>query len=450
MPSAVFADLGRPAGPGVRPASHTSLGPQRGGGADDRADVERALHVVEHQRRGAPRCAVATRGGGASCPVPSSCFTRAHLEQAVARAATRAASTAHPASLEPALERVGAEVLVHDEHGGARREPGAPSHVVQQVVQRGLADADRRVGPEEVDGQVRRARRPARRRRTLASPRASALARHRSRARRLTSTAHTVAAGRTRRQACRRSGRSRSRGRRRCPAAGGAGASSSRYFVAGVDARRRRTRRGRSAAWKERSGRSRRTVRRSGRRGGLRVEVVARGVLPSRSNLPPSGRPIALTAMAAPYEIRLIGDPVLRQRATEVTDVDGKLVQLAEDMLTTMYEAPGLGLAAPQVGVQKRLFVYDIGEGPQVVINPEIAGVPRRVGLRRGLPVDPGPVLRAHPPEGGPPRGLRPRGQRAVDRGRRAPGPVLPARARPPRRRALHRAPRTTTTARRP
>ncbi len=76
--------------------------------------------------------------------------------------------------------------------------------------------------------------------------------------------------------------------------------------------------------------------------------------------------------MSAPYEIRLIGDPVLRQRAAEVTDVDGKLAKLAEDMLTTMYEAPGLGLAAPQVGVQKRLFVYDIGEGPQVVVNPEI------------------------------------------------------------------------------
>ena len=76
--------------------------------------------------------------------------------------------------------------------------------------------------------------------------------------------------------------------------------------------------------------------------------------------------------MAAPYEIRLIGDPVLRERATEITDVDGKLVRLAEDMLTTMYEAPGLGLAAPQVGVQKRLFVYDIGEGPQVVVNPVV------------------------------------------------------------------------------
>jgi peptide deformylase len=76
--------------------------------------------------------------------------------------------------------------------------------------------------------------------------------------------------------------------------------------------------------------------------------------------------------MSAPYEIRLIGDPVLRQRAAEVTDVDGRLAKLAEDMVQTMYEAPGLGLAAPQVGVQKRLFVYDVGDGPQAIINPEI------------------------------------------------------------------------------
>jgi peptide deformylase len=76
--------------------------------------------------------------------------------------------------------------------------------------------------------------------------------------------------------------------------------------------------------------------------------------------------------MSAPYEIRLIGDPVLRPRAAEVTDVDGRLAKLAEDMIETMYEAPGLGLAAPQVGVQKRMFVYDIGEGPQTIVNPEI------------------------------------------------------------------------------
>lgn len=78
--------------------------------------------------------------------------------------------------------------------------------------------------------------------------------------------------------------------------------------------------------------------------------------------------------MSVPYAIRIVGDPVLRQRADEVTDIDGRLAKLAEDMLATMYEAPGLGLAAPQVGVQKRMFVYDLGddEGPKVLINPEI------------------------------------------------------------------------------
>lgn len=74
----------------------------------------------------------------------------------------------------------------------------------------------------------------------------------------------------------------------------------------------------------------------------------------------------------APYEIRVFGDPVLRQVAKEITNVDGALVKLVDDMLVTMYEAPGLGLAAPQVGVQKRLFVYDLGDGPQALVNPVI------------------------------------------------------------------------------
>ncbi|HEY2999897.1 MAG TPA: peptide deformylase [Acidimicrobiales bacterium] len=74
----------------------------------------------------------------------------------------------------------------------------------------------------------------------------------------------------------------------------------------------------------------------------------------------------------APYAIRMVGDPVLRQRAAEVTTIDGRLAKLADDMIVTMYEAPGVGLAAPQVGVEKRLFVYDIGEGPRTLINPAI------------------------------------------------------------------------------
>jgi len=80
--------------------------------------------------------------------------------------------------------------------------------------------------------------------------------------------------------------------------------------------------------------------------------------------------------MSAPFNIRVVGDPVLRTAAAEVTDIDGKVVKLAQDMLETMYEAPGLGLAAPQVGVGKRLFVYDLDPderaAPHVLVNPRI------------------------------------------------------------------------------
>jgi peptide deformylase len=77
-----------------------------------------------------------------------------------------------------------------------------------------------------------------------------------------------------------------------------------------------------------------------------------------------------------PYSIRIVGDPVLRQRANEVTDIDGKLAAIVEGMTGALYEANGLAVAAPQVGVLKRVFVYDMheGEGPKVVVNPVIAG----------------------------------------------------------------------------
>jgi peptide deformylase len=70
--------------------------------------------------------------------------------------------------------------------------------------------------------------------------------------------------------------------------------------------------------------------------------------------------------------IRTFGDPVLRQRTPDLTDIDGAVAKLAEDMLVTMREAPGVGLAAPQVGILKRLFVYEFEEQPGVLINPVI------------------------------------------------------------------------------
>jgi peptide deformylase len=76
----------------------------------------------------------------------------------------------------------------------------------------------------------------------------------------------------------------------------------------------------------------------------------------------------------AAYQIRLFGDPVLTQRSAEVTDIDGSLARLVEDMVETMHEAHGLGLAAPQVGVQKRLFVYQLEDRePVAIINPTIS-----------------------------------------------------------------------------
>ena len=69
-------------------------------------------------------------------------------------------------------------------------------------------------------------------------------------------------------------------------------------------------------------------------------------------------------------------DPLLRQTSTPIERVDGEVLKLADDMLDTMYDAPGIGLAAVQVGVLKRLIVLDVSEteepDPLVLINPEI------------------------------------------------------------------------------
>lgn len=66
------------------------------------------------------------------------------------------------------------------------------------------------------------------------------------------------------------------------------------------------------------------------------------------------------------------GDPVLRRKCRPVSKVDNKIRGILEDMLQTMYKANGVGLAAPQVGISKRMIVIDVGQGPIKVVNPKI------------------------------------------------------------------------------
>ena len=71
-------------------------------------------------------------------------------------------------------------------------------------------------------------------------------------------------------------------------------------------------------------------------------------------------------------QIREIGDDILTKTCKPVTQMTLRTKLLINDMLDTMYEANGVGLAAPQVGVLKRIVVIDVGEGPIIMLNPEI------------------------------------------------------------------------------
>lgn len=74
-------------------------------------------------------------------------------------------------------------------------------------------------------------------------------------------------------------------------------------------------------------------------------------------------------------KIRTIGDDILTKECREVTEMKPRLTELIEDMLDTMYDAQGVGLAAPQVGVLRKIVVIDVseeGDDPIILINPEI------------------------------------------------------------------------------
>lgn len=70
--------------------------------------------------------------------------------------------------------------------------------------------------------------------------------------------------------------------------------------------------------------------------------------------------------------IRLEGDPILRKKSRHIDEINDRIQVLLDDMVETMRDAEGVGLAAPQVGVLRRAVVIDVGEGPIKIINPEI------------------------------------------------------------------------------
>jgi peptide deformylase len=92
------------------------------------------------------------------------------------------------------------------------------------------------------------------------------------------------------------------------------------------------------------------------------------------------------------YPIRTFGDPVLRMETKPITDIDVTVHTLANDMIETMYDAPGVGLAANQIGVPRRIAVFDANDdlGPRVMINPEIVETAGEVEMEEGCLSVPG------------------------------------------------------------
>jgi peptide deformylase len=92
------------------------------------------------------------------------------------------------------------------------------------------------------------------------------------------------------------------------------------------------------------------------------------------------------------YPIRTFGDPVLRMETKPVTDIDAAVHTLAKDMIETMYDAPGVGLAANQIGIARRIAVFDANDelGPRVMINPEIVETAGEFEMEEGCLSVPG------------------------------------------------------------
>jgi peptide deformylase len=98
------------------------------------------------------------------------------------------------------------------------------------------------------------------------------------------------------------------------------------------------------------------------------------------------------------------GDPVLQESGEEITDIDGRLAEFIGNMFETMYEAKGVGLAAPQVALSKQLFVMDVSAGKEardriVCINPQIIETKGKVISEEGCLSFPGVYFEVERPE---------------------------------------------------
>ncbi len=137
--------------------------------------------------------------------------------------------------------------------------------------------------------------------------------------------------------------------------------------------------------------------------------------------------------------IRLFGDPVLRTPADPVKDFDKELRTLVQDLSDTMLEAPGVGLAAPQLGVGLRVFTYYVDEQLGHVVNPTLDLSEEQEEGDEGCLSLPGLVFPAKRAVGVVAKGFNMYGEPIVLGGHPPAGPLRPARDRPPRRHHLHR-----------
>jgi len=83
-------------------------------------------------------------------------------------------------------------------------------------------------------------------------------------------------------------------------------------------------------------------------------------------------------------DIVVFGHPSLTSKSVNVDNIDDYIINLSKKMIDIMYAAPGVGLAAPQIGINKNIFVFDAGDGPKVAINPKLEDLQGSVVFMEG------------------------------------------------------------------